>query len=61
MYPLDLLASAIIEDRVREAGRQHRAYKVQRREQPSPAAPRIRTASRHSRFWSLVHVRHAHG
>ncbi len=54
------LARAIIEDRMREANQQHLASEVHRREQPSPAATPVRKARRHSRLWSLVHVRHAH-
>jgi len=61
MYPLEsLLARALIQDRMREANQQHLAREVDRREQPSPAATPARKARRHSRFWSLIHVRQAH-
>ncbi len=59
-YPSDLLAKALVEDRLREADRRRRFHAAQRRELPSPAAPRVWKTTRRARFWNLVHVRHAH-
>lgn len=56
-----LLARAIIEQRMREVNQQHLAREARGSEERSPAATPVRKARHFSRFWSLVHVRHAHG
>jgi len=60
-YPSDILAKALVEDRLREANRRRRAHEARRRELPSAVTPRVRKTTRRVRFWNLVHVRHAHG
>ena len=59
--PPDLLAEALVADRLREANRRRRAHEARRRELPSAVTPRVRKTTRRVRFWNLVHVRHAHG
>ena len=51
------VARMLIEERMREANQQHLAREADRPEKPSVAATPARKARRHSRLWSLVHVR----
>jgi hypothetical protein len=60
-YPSDLLARALVEDRLREANQRRRFHEARRRELPAAVTPRVRKTTRRVRIWSLVHVRHAHG
>jgi hypothetical protein len=60
MYFEYFVARQLIEDRMRDASQQRLAREFNRREQPSTAATPVRKARRHSRLWSLVHVRQAH-
>ena len=57
-YPSDILANALVEDRLREANLRRRAHEARRRELPSAVTPRVRTTTGRVRFWNLVHVRH---
>jgi hypothetical protein len=54
------LAALVVEDRIREANRQHLARALQRREQPSPTRTAVQQPRNHSRLWSLVHFRQAY-
>ncbi|HEU5455079.1 MAG TPA: hypothetical protein VFU85_05280 [Nocardioides sp.] len=51
------LAKAMIEDRMRDLNQQELARDVRHGKRPDPAATPARKARRHSRLWSLVHVR----
>jgi hypothetical protein len=54
-----LLARALIEERMREVNHRHLAREARQGEPPSPAATPVKRARRHSRVWSLVHLRRA--
>ena len=62
MYPFepDALAQMLIEDRIREANQRRLARESQRRQQPSTARTPVQEPWRHSRLWSLVHIRRAY-
>jgi hypothetical protein len=54
------LARVIVEDRIREANRQHLARQFRRPARSSTARTVVQTPQRHSRLWSLVHFGHAY-
>ena len=62
MHPFEanLLAQAIMTDRIREANHQRLARELQRRDRPSTVRTAAEDAPRHSRLWSLVHFRQAY-
>lgn len=51
------VARMLIEERMREANQQELARDVRHSKRPAPAATPVPKARRHSRLWSLVHVR----
>jgi hypothetical protein len=59
---LDPFATArlIIDDRVREAQHRSMVSELRRSERPEPARAASRPPERHSRLWTLVHLRHAY-
>ena len=50
----------ISEARIREASQLRLVRELRRRERPATAPRSIPTTPRHSRLWSLVHLRHAY-
>jgi hypothetical protein len=54
------LAREIVGDRIREANHQRLVRELRRPERASTARTATHTPQRHSRLWSLVHLRQAY-
>ena len=59
-FEANALARVIIADRIREANHTYLVDQLKRRKQPATAHTAGKAAARHSRLWSVVHLRHSY-